>query len=285
MIASRNKLKSSLHDARIHSSQILQTQDEIHAYEEEAKQYDDDKDKYKHFTKQIQEKTVKIPAKYHSTICSNCNYVCHDGCSLEETIKKNNQIFRHCWALVDGKGCRCCPQGCDYTQHYHDRDKIIITTPSRTEIIQEIKSKYDQATKNKDVALDKINTLTGTKNLLEKALLQQTEDIKEECKRLKDICSNFDLSNELLIMINQIETESLKLHSLESKQQANNMIASLKDIYNRMHEEYTIKRKKPKMNVIDTYRPRSTRLPKNIDPLPQPHRRIPGGISNVQKPV
>ena len=282
MIHSRNKIKSSLHDARMHSSQILQIQDEIHAYEEKAKQYDDDKDKFKHFTKQIQEKSVKIPASYHSTICSNCNYVCHDGCHLEETTKIGDQIFRHCLALIARKICRFCPQGCDYTQHYHDRVKIVITRPSRTEIIEEIKSKYDQATKNKDGALDKTNTLTSAKNLLEKALLQQIEDIKEECKNLQGICSNFDLSNELLIMINQIEAESLRLHSLEAKQQVNNMIRSLKDLYNRIHEEYTAKRKKTKMKVIDINKsPPNITLPKDTDPSPQ----LIQGISLVQQPV
>lgn len=285
MIHSRNKIKSSLHDARMHSSQIFQMQDEIHAYVEKVKQCDDDKDKFKHFTKQIQEKSVKIPAKYHSTICSNCNYVCHDGCHLEETTKIGDQVFRHCLAFIARKICRFCPQRCDYTQHYHDKVRIVITRPTRTETIQEIKSKYDQATKNKDAALEKMNTLTSTKNLLEKALAQQIEDIEEECKKLQDICSNFDLSNELLIMINQIEAESLRLHSLESKQQVNNMIRSLKDLYNRIHEEYATKRKKPKMKLIDICRPSPTAtLPKNTDPSPQLIQET-QEMSLVQQPV
>lgn len=285
MIQSQNKIKSSLHDARMHSSQILQIQDEIHAYAEKAKQCDDDKDKFKHFTKQIQEKSVKIPANYHSTICSNCNYVCHDGCHLEETTKIGDQVFRHCVAFVARKICRSCPQRCDYTQHYHDKVRIVIMRPSRTEIIQEIKSKYDQATKNKDAALEKINTHTSTINLLQKALAQQIKDIEEECKKLQDICSNYDFSNELLIMTNQIETESLRLHSLESKQQVNDMIRSLKDLCNRTHEQYATKRKKPKMKVIDIYRsPPTTTSPQNTDPSPQLIQET-QGMSLVQQSV
>ena len=285
MVQSRNKIKSSLHDARLHSSQILQMQDEIHAYEERVKQCDDDKDKFKHFTRKVQERSVKVPAKYHSTICSNCNYVCHDGCHLQETTKIGDQIFRHCLAFITREICRFCPQRCDYTQHYHDKVTIVVTHPSRTEIIQEIKSKYDQATTNKDTAVDKINTFTSTKNLLEKALLQQIQDIKEECKKLQGICSNFDLSNELFIMINQIETESLRLHSLESKQQVNNMIRSLKDLYDRIHEEYATKRKKRKMKVIDTYGlPPTVTLPTNTDSSPRLIQET-QGISPVQQSV
>jgi seryl-tRNA synthetase len=190
---------------------------------------------------------------------------------LEETTKKGDQIFRSCWALLDRKGCRICPQGCDYTQHYHDKATIIVTEASRIEIMEEIKSKYDQATKNKNATLNKINTVADTKNLLEKALSQQIEDIKEECKKLKAICSNFDLSSELLIMINQIKAESLRLHSLEAKQQANDMIDSLTNFYNRIHEEYTTTRNKPEMKVIDTYiPPPAIILPKNIYVPPQP---------------
>ena len=275
MIDRRNKIKHLLHEASVHSCQILEMQDQIQVCEGKVTECGAAQVKFKDFTKIIEEQRKTIPAEYHSTICSNCTYVCHDGCNLKETTKKGDQIFRCCWALYDRNACRSCPQSCDYTQHYYARVKVVVTKASRIETIQEIKSKYDQATKHKHAAMNEINTVTDTKKLLEGVLLQQIKEIKSEYENLRVICSNFDYSNELLITINQINAKLRTLHSTEAQQQAKRLIDSLTYIYRQFHEDYIATRTKSDMKIIDTYLPPRAVLPKNVDSSPEPPPRVP----------
>jgi len=97
----RNQIKTLMHKAKIEITAIQKLSDDIAAYDVAVKQHSQNQLSYKDFTK---ERIVKVPklvdASYHSTICSTCNYVCHDRCGLKETTIQGDQIFQGCWAML-----------------------------------------------------------------------------------------------------------------------------------------------------------------------------------------
>ncbi|EGC32233.1 hypothetical protein DICPUDRAFT_98949 [Dictyostelium purpureum] len=61
------------------------------------------------------------PGGVYSTVCyaPECvNMVCHEGCSLDFTPIKGDNIFTKCWAF-DTNQCRICNQNCSHKQHVH----------------------------------------------------------------------------------------------------------------------------------------------------------------------
>jgi uncharacterized protein YutD len=91
----RNQIKILMHKAKIEITQIQKLSDDIAAYDIAFNQYSKNQLSYKDFTKErTVEKTKLVDATHHSTICSTCNYVCHERCGLEETTIQGDQIFQ-----------------------------------------------------------------------------------------------------------------------------------------------------------------------------------------------
>jgi ElaB/YqjD/DUF883 family membrane-anchored ribosome-binding protein len=252
----RNKIKSLLHAARLEVNQIQKMQDEISAFETALSQADDDLVNYNDYaTERVVDKVEIVDAPYHSTLCQNCNHVCHDNCGLDETIIAGAQIFQRCWAITDGF-CTQCKHKCSYTAHYHAKKKVEITKETLQDVLADIKAKYDQAATNKNEYQDKITSVEDAKKLLENALKQKSDDIEELCITLHKICSGFNLVQELSILIDQLQKEANMLKNIDAKQQADEFIRSLKELCHTIAEDQkNAKPHLPQMKIINTERP------------------------------
>ncbi len=252
----RNEIKTQMHAARLEVEKIQKMQDEIAAFETVLKQSNNDLVTYKDYTKEREVDDIQIiDAPFHSTLCQNCNHVCHPRCSLEETTAVGAQIFQRCWAISNGN-CRQCQHKCSYTTHYHAKKTVQKGKRKLQDVLTEIKAKYDQATKDKSDYQKKITSTTDAKKLLEKALSQKNEEIKQLCIQLRALCSGFNIAQELHALIDQLEAESAMLKNIEAKQQANAFIRSLKDFCDRMEKDQDLSQNIPAtMNIINTERP------------------------------
>jgi len=252
----RNEIKSLLHAARVEVNEIQRMQDELSAFEKALSQADDDLDSYNDYTaERVVDKVEIVDAPYHSTLCQNCNHVCHDNCGLDETTVAGAQIFQQCWAITDGS-CTECQHKCSYTAHYHAKKTVQITKETLHDVLADIKAKYDQASANKNEFQDKITSVGDAKKMLENALKQKSDDIKQLCIKLHQICSGFNLVQELSIFINQLEVEAKMLKNIDAKQQADAFIRGLKELCNTIADDQkNTKPHLPQMKIIDTERP------------------------------
>jgi hypothetical protein len=58
----------------------------------------------------------------YSTVCfaPDCTtMVCHEGCSIQFTGEKGNNVFIQCTAFQNMENCKSCAQHCTYKQHVH----------------------------------------------------------------------------------------------------------------------------------------------------------------------
>ncbi|CAF4813992.1 unnamed protein product [Rotaria sp. Silwood1] len=242
-------------------------QDEIEAFEVVLKQSNDDLVTYKEYSKEREvEKIEIVDAPFHSTLCQNCNYVCHSRCKLDETTTVGSQIFQRCWAISNGN-CRQCTHKCSYTSHYHAKKTVKTSKQKLQDVIAEIKAKYDQAAQNKSDYQKKITSTADAKKMLENALLQKNEEIKQLCIQLRQLCSGFNIAHELHAFIDQLEVEAAILKNIEAKQQANAFIRSLKEFCDMIEKDQDVSQNQStKMNIMDTERPvqSQARLPKTL---------------------
>ncbi|CAF4248402.1 unnamed protein product, partial [Rotaria sordida] len=228
-------------------------QDEIAACEMAMQNADANLAKFKDYKKKREvEKIEMVDATHHSTICQKCNHVCHDKCGLNETIIVGAQIFQQCWAMKNGS-CTQCPNKCSYTVHYHAKKTMKKTKETLEDILADIKAKYDMASQDKSDYQKKVNTTADAKALLQKALNQKNEDIKKLCTRLQQLCSGFNMAQELHALIDQLETEAAMLKNIDAKQQAAAFIRSLKEFCTMIEKDQNRKEQSlPKMNIINT---------------------------------
>lgn len=252
----RNEIKSLLHAARVEVNQIQKMQDEIAAFENGLLQAGNDLVTYNNYTTaRVVDKVEIVDAPYHSTLCQNCNHVCHDNCGLDETTIAGAQIFQSCWAITNGS-CTECKHKCSYTAHYHAKKKVEITQETLQDVLADIKAKYDLAATNQNEYQDKITSVADAKKLLENALQQKSDEIKQLCIKLHGICSGFNLAQELSILIKQLEMEASMLKNIDAKQQADAFIRSLKELCDKIAEDQkNAKSHLPQMKIINTERP------------------------------
>ncbi len=252
----RNSIKTIMHAARLEVTQMQKMQDEIAMFEAGLQQANADANTYKDYVK---ERTIDTPeiidAKYHSTLCQNCNHVCHDNCQLDETTILGAQIFLRCWAMKGGN-CTQCQHNCSYTAHYHAKKTVIVTKQTLKDILADIKSRYDAATHNSSDFQKKIKNTADAKKMLENALQQKNAEIRAKCTELRRICSGFNLAAELHALIDQLEIEATMLRNIEARKQANIFIRSLKEfcesIEKDQREEVIRSSRLSTMTVINT---------------------------------
>ncbi|CAF3940745.1 unnamed protein product, partial [Rotaria sp. Silwood1] len=116
----RNQIKALMHTVRLQITEIQRMQDEIAMFEEALKQANEGIVTFNNYsTHRTVEKIEIVDAPYHSTLCQNCNHVCHDQCQLDETSIVGAQIFKRCQAMDSSGNCTQCRHQCPYTAHYH----------------------------------------------------------------------------------------------------------------------------------------------------------------------
>ncbi|CAF3820606.1 unnamed protein product [Rotaria sp. Silwood1] len=252
----RNDIKSMMHKARLEVENIQKMQDEIAALQAGMKGYDDDITKNKDFTQKKVAVAQLVDAPYHSTICSECNTVCHDQCGLQETYKKGDQTLSGCACMGANNQCKVCKAHCPYTQHYHAKKTMSKVDQTVDEVLHDIKAKYDAATNNKSMAQQKLTSASAQKQMLENALKQKNDEIKKKCLELKKHCSGFNIVAELNIMIKQLETSKQTIKDLDALRQAETFINSLKTFCNQLEKDtaLTNTNQMRKMKIQDDHR-------------------------------
>ncbi|UJR11318.1 hypothetical protein I4U23_015499 [Adineta vaga] len=261
MKAIRNEIMALMHKIKMEVIDIQKMQDEIAAFESAVQKYGSDALTFEDFTKEIiQEHKQHVPADYHSTLCTVCDFVCHDGCALQETVTLGDQIFVGCWAMDNGF-CQQCPgivvdgqvTRCSFKKHYHARKTIKISKTSNKRILHEIKAQYEQAAQNKTEFEGKLTSATQAKTLLAKALEEKYIELQEKCKQLRALCHGFDIVEELRSLIAQLQASHLQLHDIEAKQQSEKMIRGLTEFCQMIGNEQCSDRTLPPMRLIDNY--------------------------------
>lgn len=150
---SRDELKAALCNMKLQMVGLQNAQDELDNIEKMMKQAEGDKTQFAQFTKTnhiTEKKMVDVP--YHSTICGECNHVCHQQCGLDEIAEKGSHKFTRCAAFNGNDSCRSCPGKCSYKLHFHDKKNIVEETKTVEEVLDDIKQKYDLATQQYDDA-------------------------------------------------------------------------------------------------------------------------------------
>jgi len=184
----------------------------------------------------VKQKTITedklVDAPYHSTLCQSCNFVCHDRCGLQEISQTGDNAFLGCAAMGGTNNCKCCPNQCCYTVHYHAKKTMKQVTTTMEEILQDIKQKHDQAQKNQSQAQNNIVNITNSKDAIKGAIEQLQKDVDKMCHDLKKICSNFNLVDELNQTIHRLEMEARALTSIEARATADNFVKAIKTIAN-----------------------------------------------------
>ena len=250
----RNEIKTLMHSAQLEVTQIQKMQDEIASFDAVLAQASSDLITYKDYSKARTVENIElVDSPHHSTLCQNCNHVCHDKCGLQETTIVGAQIFQGCWAMSEGN-CTKCPNNCSYTAHYHAKKTVQKISKTLNDVLTEIKAKYDKASDDQASYQQKITSTADAKELLEKALVQKKDDIINLCEKLQSICSGFNLAQELHALINQLEMQASMLRNIDAKQQATAFIRSLKEFCEILEKGRATETTLPKMNIIDTSR-------------------------------
>jgi len=193
------------------------------------------------FADYTQQKTVTskklVDAPYHSTICQNCNSVCHDHCGLQEVDHTDPNHFKGCAAMAGSENCSVCEGKCSHTVHYHARKTMTEETQTIEDVLQDIKAKYDLAMQGKNDAEAKVTNVADASALVENAIEAQRQKLFDYCQAIKKLCSGFNLVDELDILIQELETDAKQLTSFNAKKTANDYINSLKALCEQLTKE------------------------------------------------
>jgi hypothetical protein len=228
----RSAIKSQLHQIRSELVNLQKVTEVISNISSEVKVAEETANHNQNFTvKKMVPVTKMSEVNYHSTICSNCNTICHEHCGLEFSSTPGS-YFEYCSCMSNGI-CTECDGHCPASKHYHDNKGIINTVEEVDEIINEIQQAYldslDEVDR-KNAELDKQNLL---KNSIDKMIKDYMNKIEAECVELKSICKNFNVVDELNDLIYMLQKEAQGLTTVQARQLANETIESVKEICNK----------------------------------------------------
>ncbi|EGG19047.1 hypothetical protein DFA_02290 [Cavenderia fasciculata] len=233
----RFKVKETLHQSKMKFQRIQQLESDIAEAQQQLGVHSNDAVKFQNYTKStIVTRKDQIDVDYHNTICSNCDYVCHSHCGLQEISTKGDNAFKKCTAMAGYDYCTVCPGKCSYTVHYHAKKKIKEVTETLEEEIAGMKVKYQQATQGVASAQTQITSISSIKSLVEVAIKSMINVITKSCQELKKICRGFNIVDELYITLQQMKVESRLLTSHEAREAADTMINAIKLLSKSLNE-------------------------------------------------
>ncbi len=227
----RNHIKSTLHNARLQIVQLQKLQDDLDAAQTALGKYGADAEAFKNYVqKKVVTQNELVDAPYHSTICSSCNFVCHDHCGLNEISNTGDNQFTGCAAMGGSSNCRMCEGRCSYTRHYHGRKTMRQVSKTLETVLADVKAKYDTATQAQQQASQKINSVTSAKQAVDRAISSMNTELVKCCRELKKLCSGFNLVDELHIVLQQLEAEARALNSTDARRTADTFIRSIRQL-------------------------------------------------------
>lgn len=225
----KNAIRSVLHESRLMIMELQHIEDELAALEQASNIYSANIEKYASTsgqpTKSIQVNEITVTS-YHNTICLKCNTVCHERCSLTETTRVGERVFRRCTVIVNGR-CTVCPGKCSYDIHYHDR-RLIKNVPRTLKVaISSMANKYTEARKDKAACETKCETVQETKRMIEQSLQEQFSKVRDACLRVKKNCKGFNVAEELCIFVNFLKNDMNSLRSQTVVRKATKFVEKL----------------------------------------------------------
>ncbi|CAF0898755.1 unnamed protein product [Rotaria sordida] len=173
---------------------------------------------------------------YHNTICLKCNTVCHERCSLTETTRVGERVFRRCTVIVNGR-CTVCAGKCSYDIHYHDR-RLIKSVPRTLKVaISSMANKYAEARKDKAACETKCETVQETKRVIEQSLQEQFTKVRDACLRVRSNCQGFNVAEELCIFVNFLKNDMSSLRSSSVKRKAAKFVEKLETLADDLQDD------------------------------------------------
>jgi hypothetical protein len=86
---------------------------------------------------EVVESYVTESSNTKNTICSNCNFICHQNCSLSFISEHGSEDFKYCAAFNSQSACQECPNKCPHTTHYHSNVSLKLAKMSVQEILDD----------------------------------------------------------------------------------------------------------------------------------------------------
>ncbi|CAG9310698.1 unnamed protein product [Blepharisma stoltei] len=225
-----DKAKQVLHEAKTRLFNLFELKaelDEIIMQKESKLKNAKDCENYTQ-TKEISQ-TDWQDVSYHNTVCGNDDSLCHDHCGLEFQPTKNTQHFTQCACMGSDLKCTKCKCGPD--SHYHTKRIPVKTTKKVTEVLQDLKNKYDGLNSEANKLSNKEEELENNIKNVEKSIRQAKDRIKEAIKKIKEVAPRYNISEEIDCYI-KIEEAHLK-EETDPKKRAKiySSIRALQDIY------------------------------------------------------
>lgn len=250
----RNAIRSILHESRLMVMELQHIEDEVTALEQASSIHAANIEKYASTTgqptKSIQVNEITVTS-YHNTICLKCNTVCHERCSLTETTRVGERVFRRCTVINNGR-CTVCPGKCSYDLHYHDR-RLIKSVPKTLKMaISTVTNKYTEARKDKAACETKCETVQETKRFIEQSLQEQFTKVRDACLRVRKNCQGFNVAEELCIFVNFLKNDMNSLRSQSVVKRAKKFVEKLEALADQLQDEDSL---------ISFAEPSSTRAP------------------------
>ncbi|UJR16642.1 hypothetical protein I4U23_003542 [Adineta vaga] len=227
-----NQLKVLLHSIRVEMELILCIQDQINLCEIQMNDSDISFGTYEDLMKSyVIDVITIINTSSYSTLCQKCNEACHENCKSDEMTIIGDQIIEQCWVIKNGH-CRQCVGKCPYSEHYYAKKTIKQSKKSIQELLKDITIKCTLKSPEKTI-LTKEDAIC----ILDDALEQNTKEILQLCLKLKYMCADFDLSEELNVFTDQINNIPATLKSTQTKQKTNILIGNLKDMCAKLYND------------------------------------------------
>jgi hypothetical protein len=236
----RDNIKTVLHEVRLKIANLQQVQFQLDKMEVLLKQGESDQSKYKDYTKkEIITEKILVDAPYHSTICENCNYVCHDNCSLQEISELGSNQFKNC-AAFSGDYCKDCPGKCLYTRHYHAKKTVKTIEKTVEKMLQDIKAKFDSANNKVSDAKSQLKVISSSRDDVNKKIEVEISRLDNSCKEIMTHCTGFNLAAELNNTMQQLTVERSMMSNLAAMATADKFINTIKQIIDGLTEKSKI---------------------------------------------
>ncbi|CAF3765163.1 unnamed protein product [Rotaria sp. Silwood1] len=224
----RNTIKRELHDARMMLMELQHLEDELVGYELSAEIHSLNVEKFRNFVHcKVVRRYERVPTEYYSTTCSRCNTVCHERCQLNEVPRTGSTTFLRCHAMTLGI-CRKCK--CVATSHYHDRSVLQLVERTVQDVVSTLEERYREAKAGKIKANSECNSIQEAKKLIESEFTSQYNKVKKSVERLRQKCSNVNVSAELYDFIVCLKNDIGTLKTSSVIEKSNAFIAALEQL-------------------------------------------------------
>jgi hypothetical protein len=270
----RNAIRSVLHESRLMIMELQHIEDELSALEQATNIYSANIEKYASVngqsTKSIQVNEITVTS-YHNTLCSKCNIVCHERCSLTETTRVGERAIRRCTVIANGR-CTVCPGKCSYDIHYHDR-RLIKSVPRTLKVaISSMANKYTEARKDRAACETKCETVQETKRVIEQSLQEQFTKVRDACLRVRKNCQGFNVAEELCMFVNFLKNDINSLRSQTVTKKATKFVEKLEMLADDLQNDDSL------ISIIES--PSSSKLSPTMSPPPASKRKTVNNNNN-----